>query len=77
VIFNGKGKTAILARDSFNEIKYNWSRLLSAANVKKCVDAHLIEEDFPPNDANFAAKACNHCLESISEFKVASKGANK
>jgi hypothetical protein len=38
VIFNGKGKPTILTREDFNEIRDNWTRLLSIANAKTCVD---------------------------------------
>lgn len=40
VIFNGEERPTILVREDFNEIKDNWARLLSLAQVKRCVDNH-------------------------------------
>ena len=74
VIFNGKGKPTILIREDFDEIKDNWSRLLSAANVKKCVDNHRKGEDFFPYDKAVSEKACKDCMRLAECFE---KGMEK
>jgi hypothetical protein len=68
VIFNGKVKPTILVREEFDAIKDNWSRLLSTANVKRCVDNHRIGEDFSPYDEAVSKKACTDCLKSFEEY---------
>jgi len=62
VIFNGKGKPTIMVREDFDEIRDNWIRLLSTANVKKCIDDHRIGEDF---SGKVATNACNACLANF------------
>lgn len=71
VIFNGKGKPIIILRNEFDRIKDNWSRVLSNANVKKCVDNYL--EDFSPyNNKQRHTKICNECLKTFEDYYLAS-----
>jgi len=68
VIFNGKGKTTILVREDFDIVKDNWSRVLSTANVKKCIDSHRIGEDYSPYDKDVHKRACSDCLKTLDEY---------
>jgi hypothetical protein len=48
-------------------MKDNWSRLLAAATVKKCVDSYRVDTDFTPYDNNKAMtnKACKDCMHTM------------
>ena len=66
VLFNGKGKPTIVFRTDFDDIKDNWSKVLSLAGVKKCVDEHRIGEDYSLYQRETAESACKACMQKFS-----------
>lgn len=78
VIFHGRGKPTIMMREEFYEMHGIWSQLLSAARVRRCIDAHRIGEDLTPNSSNVGSPS-NTCQECMEQFlgSVSTKDAEQ
>lgn len=73
VVLNVKNKPIIMAREDYHEMQDNWSRLLSMANVKKCVDEHKNIT----GDRISVAYVCNECIPNFAAMDFVKAHAKK
>ena len=62
-----------MAREDYHEMQDNWGRLLSMANVKKCVDEHKNSR----GDRISASHVCNECISNFTAVDLVQAHAKK